>query len=184
LQTKPRARKIRDTLLAQPAKDAENTNTRNDGRRQIVSKSRSSSVNDAVERIHAAVFFKTYAQPGEREYKRILATFKPTGNSLSARLIEACSLPLAYDAPTHVYFIRQGELVKIGVSKKVPTRQTQLSDSGRIETELLGSVPAGYPSERACHMVLADLRERGEWFRLTDELAQAIKEVCEALAQR
>lgn len=46
--------------------------------------------------------------------------------------------------------------------------------------ELLGSVPGTYADEQRWHLVFADLREQGEWFRDTPELRQAITDAVRA----
>ena len=117
-------------------------------------------------------------RPGDRGYKRTLASFDPMANSLAGRLREACQLPPQSSLKTQVYFFRSGSLVKIGCTKEhVEIRARAVSDFGRQEIEIIGSVPGGYPSEKACHLVLASYHEHGEWFRYTPEVAEAIADL-------
>jgi hypothetical protein len=123
------------------------------------------------------------AEAGEREYKEQLSGFTPRRNSLAGQIKEALALPYPEKWPTEVYFVQIGEdVVKIGCSKQTAMRERALSRYGRLETVLLGAAPGGYASEHAIHAILEHLRIEGEKerFRLTPDLADAIREACNA----
>ena len=123
------------------------------------------------------------AEAGEREYKEHLSDFAPRSNSLAGQIKEALALPFPEKWPTEVYFVQIGDdVVKIGCSKQVAMRERALSGHGRLKTVLLGAAPGGYASEHAIHAILEQLRIDGEKerFRLTPELVDAIREVCNA----
>ena len=105
-----------------------------------------------------------------------LKTFTPTANSLGGRLREALQLPSQSARKTRVYFVRSGQTLKVGCTgaNNVLERVRSVSGYGRIEVELLGHIDGGYPSEKACHLVLSEHRIRGEWFHYTDEVAEAV----------
>jgi ParB-like chromosome segregation protein Spo0J len=74
---------------------------------------------------------------------------------------------------TDVYFIRSGNLVKIGASIDPEGRLRQIR-SANPNAELLAVVPGGFELERELQKKYAHLLREGEWFELTDELAQEI----------
>ena len=74
--------------------------------------------------------------------------------------------PLHSDVtPGEVYFLRRGELVKIGFSTNVRRRIAALGGG-----QLLATIPGTMRDEQAMHRRFARLREQGEWFRMGDDL--------------
>lgn len=71
-----------------------------------------------------------------------------------------------------VYFMRSGELIKIGTSSNLRTRLNTLQPE-----EYLGCVAGSYPEEKQAHHAWKHLRVRGEWFRATPELLDWIRSV-------
>ena len=68
-------------------------------------------------------------------------------------------------------------LVKIGVSYSVANRLKNLRTMCCCPLELLASGPGREKEERALHLLFADVREHGEWFRLNDEDLAELKEI-------
>lgn len=74
--------------------------------------------------------------------------------------------------PGYVYFLRHGERLKIGYSRKPGERARSLS---LRESNIIGVVKAEPRFERVCHDLWAELRiGNTEWFTVTDELLQWI----------
>jgi hypothetical protein len=70
-----------------------------------------------------------------------------------------------------VYFVRSGELVKIGCARNVQRRINELQCASPEELILIASFDTGnrYIAETIAHKRFAEYHVRGEWFRLTDE---------------
>jgi hypothetical protein len=79
------------------------------------------------------------------------------------------------DLSGYVYFISDGERVKIGRSVNIESRLNALQTSTAVPLKLLAAIPGG-GRERELHRRFAHLRIRGEWFRLGDDLRQFIEE--------
>lgn len=75
-----------------------------------------------------------------------------------------------------VYFIRDAKLpkVKIGYSYSPDHRLKQLQGLLRRELQLLKSIPGSMKDEKALHVRFKEDHLHGEWFRLSDKLAQFI----------
>jgi len=76
-----------------------------------------------------------------------------------------------------VYFVKSGEFVKIGYATDLPTRFSGLKTSTPNEIELMGSCRGTKETERRFHERFASHRHRGEWFRLTGDVEQAIQAI-------
>lgn len=78
-----------------------------------------------------------------------------------------------------VYFVRCEQFVKIGCSANIESRWRELQVGNPFELTLLAYVPTSTDRleavERTCHQRFKHLRVRGEWFRWTDELAEAVR---------
>jgi hypothetical protein len=76
-----------------------------------------------------------------------------------------------------VYFVRDGDTVKIGRAVDVSRRINSLRTANARDLVLMGSVLATDHDERALHAQFAHLRidRNREWFRLTDELQRFIE---------
>jgi hypothetical protein len=74
-----------------------------------------------------------------------------------------------------VYFIRSGDLVKIGYTAVLENRLNDLQVASPIELVVLATTPGGIELEQALHLQFAAFRVRGEWFRLDDDIWSYIK---------
>lgn len=73
-----------------------------------------------------------------------------------------------------VYFISDGEAVKIGFSHSVMQRLKNLQTNHPRPLELLATVPGPWELERELHQKFAHLRVQGEWFRPEPDLMSFI----------
>jgi len=78
-----------------------------------------------------------------------------------------------------VYFIRQGDFVKIGTSRQLDKRLSTLRQEWG-DFEYLGSIPGGFKREQKLHRRFAQLRVLGEWFEASPELLAFIAEQLDA----
>jgi len=83
---------------------------------------------------------------------------------------------------TNIYVMKAGDAYyKIGISKNPKARRCQLQHGCPLEITIelaVGMMPWCYAEnlERSVHEDLADLRVRGEWFRIEDiELLESVK---------
>jgi hypothetical protein len=76
-----------------------------------------------------------------------------------------------------VYFIKGGDLIKIGVSTSPEDRLQQLQKHSPVTLTLICTIPGGYDQERKLHKQFAHIHSHGEWFNSTRELLQFIQEV-------
>lgn len=92
---------------------------------------------------------------------------------------ESVPVPRPYRGPYpggSVYFISDGEYIKIGSSERVGRRFKSLQSGNPKKLELLGAVSAKLFSEYGLHRRFADIRVHGEWFKHTPELMAFIEE--------
>lgn len=76
----------------------------------------------------------------------------------------------------HVYFLRSGNVVKIGFSTNLRERQKSLR-TARPEPSFICKVVKGSPAtERALHKRFAQYRLAGEWFDLRGDLARHLEQ--------
>lgn len=76
----------------------------------------------------------------------------------------------------HVYFIQNGDMIKIGISQNVLGRLAALQTANSTTLVLLGTIPNGGKSlESRLHSHFSHLRRRGEWFRAEPELVEYIE---------
>jgi hypothetical protein len=73
-------------------------------------------------------------------------------------------------ADGEVYFISDGDLIKIGWSGAPEVRRQALEVRCKTPLRLLGAVAGHMDDERAIHERFAHLRRHGEWFRPDPEL--------------
>lgn len=94
-----------------------------------------------------------------------------------AALRKAWMLPDLRKPPTETYLIRCSStgLVKIGTTKNVGARLTQLQLMCPTMLEVVATFNAGRDLERSLHQKYADRRAHGEWFALTDADIQEIR---------
>lgn len=81
----------------------------------------------------------------------------------------------AVPAGPRVYFIREGDAIKIGFSENVKVRFAGLQSGHHGSLELLGTIAAPVDIEQAILAKFDHLRIRGEWFRAEPELLEFIK---------
>ena len=75
-----------------------------------------------------------------------------------------------------IYFVRSGDLVKIGYASSVEKRIPTLRTSNPNAIVVLGAMTGDMEAERALHERFAKHRVRGEWFVLCDEIVGFIQE--------
>lgn len=73
-----------------------------------------------------------------------------------------------------VYFITDGELIKIGYSGAPEARLNDLQTHSGRELEILKTIPGTYEDEKRLHTQFGHLRVRGEWFQSDPELLDFI----------
>lgn len=73
-----------------------------------------------------------------------------------------------------VYFVKSGDVVKIGFSINVMQRLTGIETHCPTAVELIGLIPGGRREERQVHRQFRHLRVHGEWFRLVPPLTDFI----------
>lgn len=72
-----------------------------------------------------------------------------------------------------IYFVRSGDLVKIGKTKNLKMRLRELQRFNSHELRVIVTIPGRETQERKLHDLFADRRVKGEWFSITDEEAIA-----------
>jgi hypothetical protein len=77
--------------------------------------------------------------------------------------------------PGTVYFIFDGEAVKIGYSTKALKRLKNLQTSHSRTLKIIGTMPGSIRLEKQLHKKFRRLRVRNEWFRYTKEIARYIE---------
>ena len=76
----------------------------------------------------------------------------------------------------YVYFISDGEFVKIGVSKNYQMRLVSLQTANPRKLKLLGVLEGDSYEERNLHNQFDQFRVGGEWFELSPEIQNFIQE--------
>lgn len=74
----------------------------------------------------------------------------------------------------HTYFIQSGEFVKIGKSYDVDTRMERLQDGSPLKLKLLFCDDED--REYYYHLIFSKYHYRGEWYYLSQEILQYIKD--------
>lgn len=74
-----------------------------------------------------------------------------------------------------VYFISDGEAVKIGFSAIPESRMTNLQGGSPRDLKMLGKFPASLDNEQALHRKYKPSWIRGEWFRLDKDVMALIE---------
>lgn len=75
-----------------------------------------------------------------------------------------------------IYFIRGGDMVKIGITRDVDERLAALQTGSPVPLEVIGVMVGDAALESALHELFAAQRRHGEWFELCDDLARFIQE--------
>lgn len=75
-------------------------------------------------------------------------------------------LPAANDnVPSHVYFITDGEAIKIGKANNPRARLSSLQTSHHKPLYIIAAIPGDEMLERQLHRTFGEFRIRGEWFK-------------------
>lgn len=85
----------------------------------------------------------------------------------------------ATDGWTYIYFISDGEMVKIGRAINVVSRLSSMQTSSTKPLTVLATFLAHNSIEKRIHLKFKNMRVRGEWFRLTPTLQRFINDVRE-----
>lgn len=75
---------------------------------------------------------------------------------------------------TCVYFIRSGDLIKIGYTGDLEERKRTLQVNNPTIVEVLKTIPGGHQEEQELHKKFAHLNKTGEWFYAAQELLDFI----------
>lgn len=75
-----------------------------------------------------------------------------------------------------VYFIQNGDAVKIGISVTPRKRMADIAVSNHADLRLLGVLPGGAKRERALHAKFKAHHIRGEWFKLVPEIKEYLRQ--------
>lgn len=75
-----------------------------------------------------------------------------------------------------IYFIRQDSTVKIGCTKNIKIRLSDLQVSNPHELSVLLLINGSFKEEERLHSLFVDDKVRGEWYFLSDEIKEFIKE--------
>jgi len=86
-------------------------------------------------------------------------------------------LPRSEDGWCYVYFVSAGTAIKIGRALDPVTRVERLQVGHPDKLVLLAAVPAHASFEQAVHRRFAAGRLNGEWFELTADLSDFIKQL-------
>lgn len=79
-----------------------------------------------------------------------------------------------------IYFIRSGNThIKIGYSADPQLRLKELQTGCPAKLHLQATMEGTFQTEKGLHELLGHLRQRGEWFRYTDEIKWFIRAVKE-----
>jgi hypothetical protein len=81
----------------------------------------------------------------------------------------------SYAAGAVVYFVRGGDFIKIGFSKRWQGRMSGLQTGSPVKLELLHVEPGDVAKERALHRHFHHLHSHREWFRAGSELLAYIE---------
>lgn len=77
-----------------------------------------------------------------------------------------------------VYFVTDGENIKIGYSGAPVVRLTDLQAANARPLAILGVIAGTYATEGKLHARFQNSRVRGEWFKPVPEMLAFIKEAC------
>lgn len=74
-----------------------------------------------------------------------------------------------------VYFIRSGEFVKIGLSRRPDRRRDEMDAYCPIQPQIVAALEGSRFLEHRIHFLLRHLHVRREWFRWGPEIARLIE---------
>lgn len=81
------------------------------------------------------------------------------------------------DRSSFVYFIRGGDMIKIGYAKDPKTRLRDLQVGSPVRLEILVTIPGCHSVEKGIHARFRKLRSHGEWFRAEESLLDFVEEM-------
>jgi hypothetical protein len=111
------------------------------------------------------------------------ANVEGTCDENGAKLTQRCSPTVHGMSKGFTYFVREGDMIKIGSSIRPEDRISSLQTGTPRSLETLAIVSQDIADEFATHQLFAHLRVRGEWFRADQELLYFIEGVkADALA--
>lgn len=108
--------------------------------------------------------------------KHAIAVWLRVTGELNGTMLARPPRPVPDTQPV-VYFIRSGELIKIGTSENLPSRYSTFATSGPEQPEILLVIAGDHTQERQVHALFAADRVRGEWFRPSDALMAFIDDL-------
>lgn len=76
-----------------------------------------------------------------------------------------------------VYFVTDGEAIKIGHANNINRRIAELQTSQHFPLYFIGGLSGGEHEERLLHRRFALLRIRGEWFEIHPDIFNFIDEI-------
>lgn len=82
------------------------------------------------------------------------------------------------------YFVRDGDMIKIGSSMSPKSRITSLQTASPRPLETMAIVPMDIADEFGTHRKFSHLRVRGEWFRAEPDLLRFIESVKARIKRR
>ncbi len=74
----------------------------------------------------------------------------------------------------YIYFISDGEYIKIGKSISPLRRLKELQTANGRALELIGIIPSSKVNENVLHSVFGDSHVRGEWFEIDSSILSFI----------
>jgi hypothetical protein len=77
-----------------------------------------------------------------------------------------------------VYVIQCGDMIKIGYSRNVGQRLSQIQTSNPNPVRLVATLPGGLAEETALHSRFAEFRANGEWFYRRGALRNWVLKEC------
>lgn len=105
--------------------------------------------------------------------KHAIAVWLRVTGELNGRMLVRPPRPVP-DAQPVVYFIRSGDLIKIGTTVCMPSRLVALATNAPEPLQILLVVAGDHTQEHQVHALFRDDRVRGEWFRPSQALMEFI----------
>ena len=93
-------------------------------------------------------------------------------NFILSRQAKIKTIPSTNDI---VYFIRDGDCIKIGHTTDIEERLNTFKIGNHNELKLLKTIEGGFQKEQELHKKFEHLNKEGEWFFATKELIEFIR---------
>lgn len=81
------------------------------------------------------------------------------------------------DKSSHVYFVRGGDMIEVGLAKDPAQRLRDLQVGSPLRLEILATIRGSLAVEKGIHARFKDLRSHGEWFRAEPPILEFIEEM-------